>query len=74
MVNPLRVVWEQFIDGTWREFMREDGFNWFGPDVKQRQSSCEFVCVAWYMHKNAKAFGIDPSKTRIGLPAVYTSS
>lgn len=52
----------QFIDGTWREFMREDGFNWFGPDVKQDNPHASLYAVAWYMHKNAKAFGIDPSK------------
>lgn len=51
----------QFMNGTWEEFMREDGFNWFDPDVKQNNPHASLYAVAWYMHKNAKAFGIDPS-------------
>ncbi len=52
----------QFIDATWEEFVREDGYTWFGPDVKQNNPHASLYAVAWYMHKNAKAFGIDASK------------
>lgn len=52
----------QFMPGTWEEFMREDGYNWFGPDVKPTDPIASLYAVAWYMYKNAKAFGIDASK------------